>query len=82
MGLQFASAFTLLFTLLAYVFPILGAWIADARLGRFKTILMGVFIGGIAHVIMIGGAAPAVLKAGNGLAPFLISLSSSRSAPA
>ncbi|KAH6604252.1 hypothetical protein Trco_007698 [Trichoderma cornu-damae] len=72
-GLQFASAFTTLFTFLAYVFPILGAYIADTRLGRFKTILLGVIIGGVAHVIMIGGAAPSVLKAGQGLAPFIIS---------
>ncbi|KAK5991705.1 MFS-type transporter ucsM [Cladobotryum mycophilum] len=72
-GLQFASAFGLLFTFLAYVFPILGAYIADTHLGRFKTILLGVTIGGVAHVIMIGGAAPAVLRAGNGLAPFVIS---------
>lgn len=33
-GLQFASAFGLLFTFLAYVFPILGAYIADVYLGK------------------------------------------------
>ncbi|CAK7227198.1 peptide transporter ptr2 [Sporothrix curviconia] len=73
-GLQFATAFQLLFTFLAYVFPILGAWIADVRLGRFKTIMLGAILGGVAHVIMIGGAAPAVLRAGRGVAPFLVSL--------
>ncbi|CAK7236400.1 peptide transporter ptr2 [Sporothrix bragantina] len=73
-GLQFATAFQLLFTFLAYVFPILGAWIADVKLGRFKTIMLGVILGGVAHVIMIGGAAPAVLRAGRGVAPFLVSL--------
>ncbi|KAL7795761.1 POT family domain-containing protein [Trichoderma ceciliae] len=72
-GLQFASAFSTLFTFLAYVFPILGAYIADTRLGRFKTILLGVTIGAVAHVIMIGGAAPSLLKAGKGLAPFIVS---------
>ncbi|RFU78155.1 hypothetical protein TARUN_4087 [Trichoderma arundinaceum] len=72
-GLQFASAFSTLFTFLAYVFPILGAYIADTRLGRFKTILLGVIIGAVAHVIMIGGAAPSLLKAGKGLAPFIVS---------
>ncbi|KAL1901047.1 peptide transporter ptr2 [Sporothrix stenoceras] len=74
MGLQFASAFSLLFTFLAYVFPILGAWIADVKIGRFKTIMLGVIIGGVAHIIMIGGAAPAILRAGHGVAPFVISL--------
>ncbi|CAK7205824.1 peptide transporter ptr2 [Sporothrix eucalyptigena] len=73
-GLQFATAFQMLFTFMAYVFPILGAWIADVKLGRFKTIMLGVVIGGVAHIIMIGGAAPAVLRAGHGVAPFIISL--------
>ncbi|OIW23902.1 PTR2-domain-containing protein [Coniochaeta ligniaria NRRL 30616] len=73
MGLQFASAIGTLFTFLAYLLPIFGAWLADAHIGRYKAIILGVLIGGVAHVIMIGGAAPAVLRAGNGLAPFMIS---------
>lgn len=72
-GLQFSSAFVLLFKFLSYVTPLLGAWIADTRLGRYKTIVIGVFICGIAHVIMIIGAIPSVLQAGHGMAPFLIS---------
>ncbi|KAJ0115747.1 hypothetical protein J7T55_010570 [Diaporthe amygdali] len=72
-GVQFASALVLLFTFLAYVFPILGAWIADTKLGRYKTIIWGASIGAVAHVIMVGGAAPSILQAGNGIAPFMIS---------
>lgn len=72
-GLQFASAFVLLFTFMAYVFPIFGAWIADTRLGRYNTIMLGAGIGAIAHVIMTAGAAPSVLQKGNGIAPFMIS---------
>lgn len=72
-GVQFASAFVLLFTFMAYVFPILGAWIADTRLGRYNTVMLGAGIGAIAHVIMTGGAAPSVLQKGNGIAPFMIS---------
>ncbi|GJC86136.1 peptide transporter PTR2 [Colletotrichum liriopes] len=75
LGLQTASALGLLFTFLAYVIPIFGAWIADVKIGRYKAIAWGVFIGGVAHVIMIGGAAPSVLqgsKAG-AVAVFLIS---------
>lgn len=72
-GVQFSSALVLLFTFLAYVFPIPGAWIADTKLGRYNTILWGVGIGAVAHVIMTGGTAPSVLKAGNGIAPFMIS---------
>ncbi|KAI0533841.1 POT family protein [Xylaria digitata] len=73
LGLQTASALSLLFTFLAYVLPIPSAWIADTRLGRYNAIIYGVLIGGLAHVIMIGGAAPALLKAGQGVAPFLVS---------
>lgn len=73
-GLQFANAFTLLFTFLAYVIPILGAWIADTRLGRYKTIAIGVLICGVAHIILVIGAIPSVLQAGAGhaLPPFFI----------
>lgn len=73
LGIQAASALGLLFTFLAFVIPIFGAWIADTKIGRYQAILWGVFIGGVAHVIMIGGAAPALLQAGKGVAPFLVS---------
>lgn len=63
----------LLFTFLSYTLPIFGGWLADAKIGRFKAIVWGVVIGGISHVIMIGGAAPSLLRAGKGLAPFLVS---------
>lgn len=73
-GLQFSNAFVLLFAFLAYIIPIFGAWIADTKLGRFKTVVLGVLICGVSHVIMVVGAIPSVLQAGNGIAPFLISL--------
>ncbi|KAJ0125095.1 mfs peptide transporter [Diaporthe amygdali] len=73
LGIQAASALGLLFTFLAYVLPIFGAWIADTKIGRYQAIVWGVIIGGVAHVIMIGGAAPALLQAGKGVAPFLVS---------
>lgn len=52
MGLQTASALTLLFTFLAYLLPIFGAWIADTKIGRYQAIVLGVLIGGLAHIIM------------------------------
>ncbi|KAF5987167.1 peptide transport [Fusarium coicis] len=58
-GLQFASAMVLLFNFLAYVIPIFGAWLGDTKTGRFRAIMYGVIIGGVAHGIMVGGAAPA-----------------------
>ena len=73
-GEQFAVAVGLLFLFLAYIVPIFGGWVADTKLGRFKTIVIGVLICGVAHIIMIMGAIPTVLRAGHGIAPFMISL--------
>ncbi|KAI5297025.1 hypothetical protein KEM55_005255 [Ascosphaera atra] len=73
-GLQTSSALTTLFTFLAYAIPILGGYVADTHLGRYKTICLGILICGIAHIIMVFGALPSVLQAGNGLPPFIISL--------
>ncbi|KAK4542803.1 hypothetical protein LTR36_006179 [Oleoguttula mirabilis] len=73
-GEQFSVAMGLLFAFLAYVVPIGGGWVAEAKIGRFKTILIGVLVCGVSHIIMICGAIPAVLRAGHGIAPFMISL--------
>ncbi|KAI0141910.1 POT family protein [Xylariaceae sp. FL1272] len=74
LGLQASSALVLLFSFLAYVVPIGGAWWADVKVGKWKAIVWGVIIAGVAHVIMIGGAAPSLLAKGQGVAPFIISL--------
>jgi len=71
-GLQWSNAFVLLFTFLAYVIPLFGAWLADTRLGRYKAVALGVLICGVAHVVLIIGVIPSILQAGNGIAPFLI----------
>jgi hypothetical protein len=73
-GLQFANAFVLLFKFLAYTLPIFGAWLGDTQSGRYKAIVLGVLICGVAHVIQVVGALPQILQRGEGLAPFLISL--------
>lgn len=73
LGLQTASALGLLFTFLAYIVPIFGAWVADVKIGRYQAIVWGVIVGAVAHIIMVGGAAPALLQAGKGVAPFLVS---------
>ncbi|KAF4542981.1 Oligopeptide transporter [Lasiodiplodia theobromae] len=73
-GIQFANAFVLLFAFMSYVVPIFGAWIADTKWGRFKTIVIGVLVCFVAHVIMIFSGLPSVLQAGKGLVPFIISL--------
>ena len=73
MGLTFATATNMLFAFFYYTIPLFGAWWADAKAGRFKAIVWAVLVGAVGHVIMNGGAVPALLKAGKGLAPFLVS---------
>jgi dipeptide/tripeptide permease len=74
MGPQFANAFVLLFNFLAYAVPIFGAWLGDAKIGRYPAIFLGVLICGVSHIIQVFGALPSVLTKGHGLAPFLVSL--------
>src|ERR1700760_564813 len=70
-GIQFANAFTLLFKFLAYTLPIFGAWIGDVKIGRYRAIMFGVLLCGVAHVVQVVGALPNVLQKGQGTAPFL-----------
>lgn len=76
MGVQAASGFVLLFQFLAYVVPIFGGWWADVKIGRYKAIVIGVLVCGVAHIIQIIGAIPTVLQQGPAHAapPFIIGL--------
>ncbi|KAJ5247509.1 hypothetical protein N7468_002492 [Penicillium chermesinum] len=76
MGLQASSGLTLLFTFLAYVIPIFGGWWADVYVGRYKAIIWGVLLCGLAHIIQLVGVIPSVLQRGpsNAAPPFIIGL--------
>lgn len=67
---------TLLFVFLAYVIPIFGGWWADVHVGRYKAIVVGVVLCGIAHIIQVFGAIPSVLQRGasNSAPPFIIGM--------
>jgi POT family proton-dependent oligopeptide transporter len=61
MGKQVAFSLTTFNAFWVYCTPLLGAWIADTYLGRFKTIVYSVIIAEIGHIILIASSAPSVL---------------------
>jgi len=60
-GKQVAFSLTTFNAFWVYCCPLLGAWIADTYLGRFKTIVYSVIIAEIGHLILVASSAPAVL---------------------
>ncbi len=58
-----------------YVIPLFGAYIADTRWGRFKTICISIAVAIIGHILLIVSAVPGVIEhPHNSLACFLIAI--------
>ncbi|KAJ4377534.1 hypothetical protein N0V83_000359 [Neocucurbitaria cava] len=75
MGKQVAFSLTTFNAFWVYCCPLLGAWIADTYLGRFKTIVYSVIVAEIGHIILVASSAPSVLaKPNSALAAFIIGL--------
>lgn len=73
---RFADQLHARFNFLTYTIPIFGAYIADTKWGRFKTIMVGILIGAVAHVLLIIPALPSVIAAGThkALGAFIVSI--------
>ncbi|KAF1962904.1 MFS peptide transporter-like protein Ptr2 [Byssothecium circinans] len=75
LGKQVAFSLTTFNAFWVYVCPLLGAWIADTYLGRFKTILYSVIVAEVGHIILVASSAPSVMeKPRSALAAFVIGL--------
>ncbi|OJT08248.1 hypothetical protein TRAPUB_858 [Trametes pubescens] len=62
-------------TFWVYVIPLFGAYIADTRWGRFKTICISIVVALVGHVLLIVSAVPGVIEHSHGsLACFLIAI--------
>lgn len=61
-GQAAANGIVLFNQFFAYLMPLVGAWIADSRLGRYKTIHVAILISIIAHVILVIASIPSVIK--------------------
>lgn len=58
-----------------YVCPLFGAYVADAHLGRYQTILISVLIALVGHILLVVSALPTILaKPEHSLACFLIAI--------
>ncbi|RSH82130.1 hypothetical protein EHS25_006063 [Saitozyma podzolica] len=74
LGLQTATALTVLFTFLAYCTPLIGGYHADAKIGRYKALWIGIIIGFFSHVLLVIAAIPSVIQAGHAIVPFIIGM--------
>jgi POT family proton-dependent oligopeptide transporter len=74
LGLQTASALTLLLKFLAYLTPLVGGYLSDKRWGRMRTIWYGIWIGLISHIVLIIAGLPSVISSGKALAPTIIGI--------
>ncbi|KAJ7079396.1 POT family-domain-containing protein [Mycena belliarum] len=74
-GQQTSTGIGTFYQFWCYVTPLVGAWIADAHLGRFNTIIIGVLIALVGHVVLIVSAIPGVIdKPDTSLAVFALAL--------
>ena len=71
-GQTAATGLNQMFSFLAYIFPILGAIIADSRWGRYKTITVFCFVYFLGLLIITATSTPAALKHGAGLPGWIV----------
>jgi len=75
MGQRASTGLTTFNQFWSYVMPLLGAYLADAHLGRFKAINLAIVFAMVGHIILTASAAPSVLKNSNSaLGAFIVGL--------
>lgn len=74
MGLQTASALTLLLKFLAYLMPLYGGFVADSQLGKVKAIWVGIIAGFVAHVLLIIASIPHVIEQRHSIVPTILGI--------
>ncbi|KAF8621776.1 hypothetical protein AX15_007512 [Amanita polypyramis BW_CC] len=75
LGQRASTGLTTFYQFWCYVTPLLGAYIADTYLGRYKTVCIAVLIALVGHIILIISAVPGVIEhSTNATAAFCIAL--------
>ena len=74
LGSSVANSVSQSFSMLVYGLPIYFGWLADAKTGRFRLVVWGVVVCGIAHVLMVASGSRELLSKHTAVAPFMISV--------
>jgi POT family proton-dependent oligopeptide transporter len=75
MGQRASTGLTTFNQFWAYVMPLLGAYIADTYLGRYKTIHLAILCAMIGHIVLTAAAAPSVIaKPDSAIGAFIVGL--------
>lgn len=75
MGQQASTGISTFNQFWVYLMPLFGAYLADAHLGRYKTICIALGIAIVGHIILVISAIPPVItKPNNSLAAFIIGI--------
>uniref|UniRef100_A0A0W0FSY4 Putative peptide transporter PTR2A n=1 Tax=Moniliophthora roreri TaxID=221103 RepID=A0A0W0FSY4_MONRR len=73
-GQRASTGLTTFYSFWAYVTPLLGGYIADAHLGRFKTVSVGIGIAMLGHIVIIISAIPGVIEKPGAIGCFVIGI--------
>ncbi|WRT66804.1 uncharacterized protein IL334_003767 [Kwoniella shivajii] len=74
LGLQTATALTVTFQFLVFCTPLLGGYLADTKLGRYKGLWVGITIGFCSHMLLVVASIPSVISGGHAIVPFVIGM--------
>ncbi|WVW83498.1 hypothetical protein I302_105519 [Kwoniella bestiolae CBS 10118] len=72
MGLQTATALTVMFQFLVFCTPLLGGYLADVKLGRYRGLWVGIIVGFASHMLLVIASIPSVITGGHAIVPFII----------
>ncbi|KAH6682193.1 peptide transporter PTR2-A [Plectosphaerella plurivora] len=75
MGQKAGQGISLFNQFFAYLVPLFGAWLADAKYGRYKVIHMAIVVAVVAHVILVVASIPQVIvKPNSSFGAFIVGL--------
>jgi POT family proton-dependent oligopeptide transporter len=61
-GQRASTALTTFNSFWVYVIPLFGAYIADTRWGRFKTIVISVLVAQVGHILLVVSSIPSIIS--------------------